>query len=92
MEGTGGGGWSVKVDLSDCMSQKLVDSQLYKWSELLILGSGSKNNVSTQLLNSYQALQLAAELEQITKSADDDDDLLNYEVILIKLDKIIGSV
>ena len=60
-------GWSLKVDLSDCKSLKLLDSQLYKWSSLLV------NNNS--LLNAYQALQLAEDLSAITAAADNEDQL-----------------
>jgi len=63
-------GWSLKVDLTDCRSQTLIDLQLYKWSQLL--GSNSS------LLNAYQALQLADDLNRITATADTDDEI-NYD-------------
>lgn len=63
-------GWLMKVDLSNCQSKKLLDSQLYKWSSLL-LSNGS-------LLNSYQALQIAEDLNEITQRADESDEL-SYE-------------
>ncbi len=63
-------GWSLKVDLTDCRSQNLIDLQLYKWSQLLTTNSS--------LLNAYQALQLADDLSRITALADSEDDL-NYD-------------
>lgn len=63
-------GWKSHVDLSDCKSSQLIDSQLYKWSELL--------RANSSMLNSYQALQLTEDLNEITRRADEEDEL-NYE-------------
>jgi len=61
-------GWSPVVDLRDCKSLKIIDSQLAKWSKMLLKSNGSQ-------LNSYQALQLAEDLNRITFEADLDDEL-----------------
>ena len=63
-------GWAGSVDITEWQSETLLQMQLYKWSKLL---SGNSS-----LLNSYQALELAHDLNQITKQADDDDEL-NYD-------------
>ena len=65
-------GWSAIVDLRDCKSLKLIDSQLAKWSKMLIANNSQ--------LNSYQALQLVEDLNQITLDAELDDDLDDLEL------------
>jgi hypothetical protein len=60
-------GWSAAVDLSSCRSRQLIDSQLYQWSELLLANSS--------MLNSYQALQLVEDLNEISRRADEEDEL-----------------
>ena len=50
------------------VSLKIIDSQLAKWSKMLLKSNGSQ-------LNSYQALQLAEDLNRITFEADLDDEL-----------------
>ncbi len=61
---------SLKVDLTDCRSQTLIDLRLYKWSQLL--GSDSS------LLNAYTALQLADDFDRTTATADIDIEV-NYD-------------
>ena len=60
-------GWLNDVDLSDCKSLRLIDSQLFKWSQEL--------NANKSQLNSYQAFKLVEDLNRVTMEADDDDDL-----------------
>jgi len=64
-------GWSNVVDLRDCKSLKLINSQLAKWSKMLLANNSQ--------LNSYQALQLAEDLNKITLEADLEDELNQEE-------------
>lgn len=58
-------GWSNNVDLSECQSVKLIDSQMLKWSHEL--------STNKSQLNAYQAFKLVEELSRIVREAEQND-------------------
>ena len=64
-------GWNKITNLFNCESNKLYEFQLIKWHEELVENKSE--------LNSYQAIKLAENLNQLTEEADLDDNDDFYE-------------
>ena len=65
-------GWLNDIDLSDCRSNQIIDSQLFKLTQEL--------QQKKSELNSYQAFKLVEDLTRITSDADLEDNLVDSDL------------
>ncbi len=65
-------GWLNDIDLSDCRSNQIIDSQLFKLTQEL--------EQKKSELNSYQAFKLVEDLTRITSYADLEDNLVDSDL------------